>query len=528
MFSWLKKSGGGPSNRCTVGLSLIEDRLTLVACSTGEGEKPRIEAWDSALLTESLRLSDVLERFVAQNGLRGRPCRALLPSYDYSLRLIERPPNVPDEELSEATRWLIRDLVEFDVDQAQMAVLLLPEDERRARTERMFVIAAREGSLLETAQAVTDAGLHLAGIEILETTMISLEARMPQTVAGHAVLWLDDKSSALTVSIDQRLLLARSLSIDTTALDEAAQCVADGSEEGGHRAQDLLGPLLLEIQRSLDYYESESGGAPVSQLTLLPSSIDSALIAPLMAEPLRPLTVEHFDIERYFEIEDVPFGGVQADLVLAAGTAAAPPDLLGDALVPRALQSGTNDFGLATVLRIAALVSVMMLGLYGWNYSQLRTERVELGVLTLEQTGLEAQLTARLEEESIRAAQSDPKTEVEALRRLRDRGLRTLRDLNRGNTRSVVPFSHFMSAIARQDLQSLWVERIELGAGGSEIAIQGRTLDAADLPLFLQRLGDEPSFHSRRFQTLDFSRPDDESPGLVFRIATRQEEGTEE
>lgn len=525
MFSWKKSDRKRLQTGRTVGLRVANDTLTIVACAAADGDgKPRIEAWDSVELNDSLPFSDALQRFVDQNDLRGQPCRVLLSSYDYSLRLVERPANVPDEELPEATRWLIRDLVEFDIDHAQMAVVLLPEDERRARTPRMFVVAAREDPLLETAQAVVSAGLDLAGFEILETSMIALAAQMPQTVAGHGVLWLDDKSSALTISLDHRLLLARRLATDTETLDDATQLAVQGPEGSEHQAQEILGPLLLEIQRSLDYYESEYGSAPVTRLTVLPSAIDSTLLVSLMTEPLRPLSVESFELERFFEIEELPPGSAQSDLLLAAGAAWASPDTLGASLVPHSFRQESSGFGLDSLIRFVAAVSFMMMLLYGWNAFQLKGERETLLALEAEQQSIQDRLDRRLEDDASRSTDVDPAEELEALGRVRDAGLRTLRDLSRGNTQSIVPFSDVMTALSRQDLESLWIERIELSDGGASIAIDGRVLDAADLPTFLRRLGREPSFESRLFKTLFFSRPEDESRGLRFRIATNANE----
>ena len=437
---------------------------------------------------------------------------------------------MPDEELPEATRWLVRDLVDFDVDQAQIAVLKLPESDRRQHSARLFVIAAREGSLVETAQAITDAGLTLSGIEILETAMIALAGHMPETVAGHGVLWLDEKSSALTISREEHLILARGLSVEAHALDEAAQLAVDldADPEAATRAQDLLGPLLLEVQRSFDYYESEHRTAPVSQLTLLPCEADAALLARAMTEPLRPLRIEAFELERYFEVDEMPAARAQANIALAAGTATARADLLGDALVPGTFQEGRGGFGLDTLLRVAVLVSFLMLGVYAWSYSQLNGERQRLGELEAEHAALQAAIEARVEEQKARSTRADPAVQIEALTRLRDAGLATLRDLDRGNTDSIVPFSNIMEALARQNLENVWIERIELTDGGAEIALEGRALDAADLPTFLRGLGTEPSFASREFGTLDFVRPNDTSRGLRFRIDSRVLEGEEE
>ena len=521
MLGRKKKKQSAQIGPLTVGICLADRTAALVACTSAEHDRPRIVAWDSVPLSEDTPLRVAVQRFVDQNGLRGCPCRVLLPAYDYSLRLVERPPNVPDEELPEAARWLIRDLVDFDVDQAQMAVLLLPSDDRRARTERIFVVAAREGPLVESAEAIRDAGLVLAGAEILETAMIALEARMPQTVAGHALLWLNDKSSALTVSIEQTLLLARSLSVEMGDLDEAAQLAAEGSEDGIRSAHDLLGPLLLEIQRSLDYYESESGAAPASQLTILPSAVDAGLLAPLMTEALRPLTVEAFDLVRTFDFDEAPSGGQEAEVLLAAGTACAPPDLLGSALVPQSFRSGSQGFGLESVFRLAALVCVLMLGLYGWNRSELARENEQLAAFEEESRTTQAIVNQRLEEQALRDARQDPAAEIDALEQIRDAGLLTLRDLNRGHSQSIVPFSQVLESLSRQDLDSIWLEEIELSAGGSEVELRGRTLSAAAVPVFLRGLGRESSFATRRFHTLDFMQPEDGTPGLRFTLSTR-------
>lgn len=63
-----------------------------------------------------------------------------------------------------------------------------------------------------------------------------------------------------------------------------------------------------------------------------------------------------------------------------------------------------------------------------------------------------------------------------------------------------------MLGLARQDLENVWLERIEFADAGESISLAGRTLRAEDVPSFLRRLREEEVFAGRRFRTFEIER----------------------
>ncbi len=521
------KRSKGESDQQTVGLAVFHDEIVAVACE-GEAEgRPRLVAWDRFPFdpTSPAETGQALRRFVEANDLQNWPCRCTLSPGDYSLRLIERPANVPDEELVDATRWLVRDLVEFDIEAAPLAILTIPEDGNRARTPRMFVVAARPEPIMVLAHAIDGAGLRLAGFDIVESSMLALEARMPEVVSGSAVLRVEDKASVLTIFRREHLFLARNLHVDTDSIETAARNAMHESDTSDSGIMELLDPLLLDIQRSLDYYESEYGQAPPSRLTLLPSPIDFSTLIPTLSDVFRPLRVEVYDLSRYFDVPEPLPTSAQPAIALAGGSALSEPGLLGDALVPAVFKGLGAGFGLSSALRIGGAVGVLLGGISVASWVRLGEERVALTRIEAERDQMTTRIEALRAEDALRVANAvDPQARIEALRATRDARLAMLRDLGRSRNRPESSFSNLLAGLARQDLENLWLERIEITEGGDAIALEGRSLRPEDVPALLRRLGTEKGFAARDFRTFEIERREDALPGVAFRIATRDDD----
>ena len=506
-----------------VGLAVAVDQVAAVAVADDGGGPPRVAAWTAFPATSPDEIEQGLRRFVADHDLRGAPCRITLSPVDYNLKLVERPANIPVEELADATRWLIRDLVEIDVESAAIAVLTIPDQRGRARTPHMFVAAARGEAVTSLFRTASRAGLQCDGFEVTESAMLALDAVLPETVASGAMVRIDAKSSVLTLSSEAKLFLARPLRVEATILEEAAHRVLDSSEPGPPEITSLLEPLLLDVQRSLDYYESEYGRAPATRLTLLPGSIDLAPLVPALTEALRPLRVEAFSLERCFEFESPPPTRDHAALTLACGAAIAGDKTFGAALIPKQMRLASGSFGLSRVLQAAAALLLVM-GLYaGYVGFELHGDRKALAVVAQQETELGAAL-ARLDgEATLRGQAVDGAADPAMLRERRDARLALLRDLGQRRPDSKGSFSSLLSGLARQDLEGIWLERIDFSEAGESIELVGRTLRAADVPTFLRRLREEPVFAGRKFRTFEIDRGTSDAPGLRFRVATRSD-----
>jgi len=97
------------------------------------------------------------------------------------------------------------------------------------------------------------------------------------------------------------------------------------------------------------------------------------------------------------------------------------------------------------------------------------------------------------------------------------------RDMTQRKSRSDASFARLLEGLARQDLEGIWLTRIEFSLGGDANAVEGRTLEPSIVPEYLRRLGTEDGFASRKFRTFELERSDGSEPGLTFKIATLSE-----
>lgn len=211
-----------------------------------------------------------LKQLSADRGASQPPLTCLLNADDYQLLLVEAP-EVQPEELRAAVRWRIKDLINFHVDDAAIDVFDIPGQSHRGQNKMMYAVAARASAVQACANRVLDAGLPLAVIDIPEMALRNLAALHPADTNGLAMLHLEQHHGFITLTRGQTLYLARHLDHGWQALQRTV------SLEG------LLDNIVLEIQRSLDYYESHYDTAAITELVVTPTP-----------EPL-PALLEHLN-----------------------------------------------------------------------------------------------------------------------------------------------------------------------------------------------------------------------------------------
>lgn len=86
-------------------------------------------------------------------------------------------------------------------------------------------------------------------------------------------------------------------------------------------------------------------------------------------------------------------------------------------------------------------------------------------------------------------------------------------------------FSPYMEAMARQVPADLWLTGFRLNLNTDRVRLSGRARSGAQVPLYLERLGQEPVFRGRIFEHFSLDR-DDSDRWIDFRVAT--ERGPEE
>ncbi|PLY13505.1 MAG: hypothetical protein C0631_13930 [Sedimenticola sp.] len=199
-----------------------------------------------------------LTKLVRELKLKDSAVNVVLDPGMYSLLQVEAP-EVEPEELRSALRWRIKDLIDFHIDDAVLDVFDLPESKRQGVPRLMYVVATRANLIQQVVDQTERAGLRINSIDINELSIRNLIAGLFGPESVQALLYLGATQGSIEISKGDILYLTRRLAV--TAGDLQGQ---------GEFAQDeLLDNLVLELQRSLDYYESQFGQGPASSVVVL-------------------------------------------------------------------------------------------------------------------------------------------------------------------------------------------------------------------------------------------------------------------
>jgi len=74
--------------------------------------------------------------------------------------------------------------------------------------------------------------------------------------------------------------------------------------------------------------------------------------------------------------------------------------------------------------------------------------------------------------------------------------------LRRGLVGTTGGFSEYMRVFSRQAVQGLWLTGFDVAAGGDELTITGRTLNAELVPTYIQHLNREAAIQGRNFGSM--------------------------
>lgn len=216
------------------------------------GPLPQLRRCEFIPATEQANSEVLLKERLERLGLQGRSCNLVLASDDYSLLLVEAP-NVPEAELSEALRWRVRDLIDFPVTEAVLDAFLVPEDKARGTKRMAYVAVAHRKTITQVVARVEAAKLELSAIDIPELALRNLAEVCCDTERGAALVKLVPGRGSLQIIRGGDLFLARQFSLPY---------------QGGLLEDLPADALVLELQRSLDYFERQMRQPPPGQIYL--------------------------------------------------------------------------------------------------------------------------------------------------------------------------------------------------------------------------------------------------------------------
>jgi len=198
----------------------------------------------------------LLAEMISEFSLSGMRCNLILPFDQYQTFPIEKP-KVEPSELPEASRWKIKDLLDFDLEDAVTDVYAFPDDALRGRPEQLNVVVSRKAIIQGNVDLVNGSDLELESIDIADLALRNIAQRLSGDDAQPvALLYLRNGAGIMVLVKGDTLYLARHFDFSVQALNEPAQ------------QDSVMQHLALEIQRSFDYFESQLGQVPPRELVL--------------------------------------------------------------------------------------------------------------------------------------------------------------------------------------------------------------------------------------------------------------------
>lgn len=229
----------------------------------------------------------VIQMRVKQLGLQKVPVNTCLLADEFSLLMLEAP-NVEVGEMQQAIRWNLRDQIDFDIEQATLDVFEIPRQSDRSRTPMVYVVAARNQTIQQRVEQMDAAEVNLQYIDIPQLAQRNISLLMEEDQTGVALLSLNNNTGLLTLCHQANLYLTRE--IEQTMLQPISmqqEAMTDSGlqlSEQTSPQQNAINNVVLELQRSLDYYESHFALSPINNLVLSPTEESLADIAEMIAQ----------------------------------------------------------------------------------------------------------------------------------------------------------------------------------------------------------------------------------------------------
>ncbi|QOC23841.1 pilus assembly protein PilM [Wenzhouxiangella sp. AB-CW3] len=287
----------------TSGVHLSPGVMSIATVAHDAGRKPRLVKAGAYALDSDSERNRLLREDIASNRT---PVHLVLDNDRYELLLVEAP-RVDASELRAAVRWKIKSLIDFHIDDAVIDVFEIPGQENRPQGQRMmYAIAARARDIRKLIDLFESADLNLQVIDVADLAMRNLAAQLDDDVRGVAMLYLNEHHGLITVTRQGSLYLSRRLDTGYGVLQE--------------RGSQGLDQAMLEVQRSLDYYDRHFAQPPVASLQVLPGyEATGELVAALDDGLAIPTRV--YDSEEIFDCEVPLPQSHTASVLLAIGGA---------------------------------------------------------------------------------------------------------------------------------------------------------------------------------------------------------------
>ncbi|MGB3725784.1 MAG: biogenesis protein MshI [Glaciecola sp.] len=255
---YLKNKFRTPTPNTSVGIAFTAEQVLICALrATADNVEWILDASFSHQSWQSQ-----LAKLVRENNLLGSKCYFALSSHWYRIHQIDRP-NVPESELKQALQFPLQEIAGSDkplvYDYADMPLQVTGQ-------QKMFAVAVAKEEIDKLTSVIFDCELDLQAISVEEFATVGLVE--DQSEATITLVQEHGEVVVLNIVKNNQLFFSRRLS---------------GFENiGGFTESELqMGisdSICVQIQRSMDFFESQLRQAPIKRILIKLDSPHTAFL----------------------------------------------------------------------------------------------------------------------------------------------------------------------------------------------------------------------------------------------------------
>ena len=219
----------------------------------------------------------------------------LLDAADYKLLTVDAP-NVEAVEIKDALRWRIKNMIDFPIEEAAIALLDIPSSTGpQNRGHSMFAVVSQVEVIEARQKQFEVANMPVSVIDVPEMAQRNFSVLLGSEEAGVALLSFDASGGLLTVTFKKELYLSRRIDVSLAQLSQRFEEQKFAS----------FAKIVMALQQSLDYCDRQYRNIPVSRLILAPLGDAASSLRAYLAENLF-MPVELLDLPALLDIAKVP------------------------------------------------------------------------------------------------------------------------------------------------------------------------------------------------------------------------------
>lgn len=294
-----------PLSQVTTGLFQREDGICLVHLEKGrEQQSFRLVVCDFFEGHHPEVLAAELAERVKHHGLTKSQAVVVLDLGRYNLYQLE-PPEVPAAEVRDAVRWSLKNILDFPLEEAVIDLFPVPHEDLRSRARLSQVVVARLVEVQQQAELLRSAKLKISAIDITELAIRNIVTLLPENSSGLVFIYFGAQRSLISIFRDSKLYLTRTINLGCFDLLRFSRNAASDLVPPSPQLLELLDSVVLEVQRSLDFFESTFFQAPIGTVVVGPLEVSVPELLPYLQQSLG-VTVRSLDLVSVVDCQGLP------------------------------------------------------------------------------------------------------------------------------------------------------------------------------------------------------------------------------